>query len=107
MQLFSFQRTKKRAHKKVVVKKIKKLVNLELDDLEDELHVEMGPDYPSALKRLWMWAKDALTDGRSISFKLSEEAFGVTRKQVLFLQDIHALCAGGEMCGSVITVYIE
>lgn len=67
----------------------------------------MGPNYPSALNRLWTWAKDSLSDGRTISFQLSKEAFGLTRKQSIFLSDIHAVCSGGEMAGSVICLYIQ
>ncbi|XP_074377131.1 uncharacterized protein LOC141718653 [Apium graveolens] len=67
----------------------------------------MGPNYPSSLKRVWMWAKDALVNGRTISFELSEEAFGVTKKHVIFLQDVHAVCATGEMFGSVIIIFID
>ena len=80
---------------------------IETDDVEDELHVEMGVNYPSSLKRLWMWANDALSDGRTLSFLLNEQAFAVTKKQVIFLQDIHSMCARGEMSGSIITIFIQ
>ena len=80
---------------------------IETDDVEDELHVEMGVNYLSSLKRLWMWAKDALSDGRTVSFQLYEQAFAVTKKQVIFLQDIHSLCGRGEISGSIITIFIQ
>ncbi|XP_074352965.1 uncharacterized protein LOC141692127 [Apium graveolens] len=67
----------------------------------------MGANYPSALKRLWTWANDALADGRTKSFELSKEAFGATKKQVIFLSDIHAVCSGGEIAGSIICIYIH
>ena len=74
---------------------------------EPKYVVEFGADYPPSLKRLWLWAKDALTDGRTITFHLREEAFASTNKQVLFLSDIHALCSGGEISGSVICLFIK
>ncbi|XP_017221133.2 uncharacterized protein LOC108197904 [Daucus carota subsp. sativus] len=67
----------------------------------------MGANYPSALKRLWTWAKDALSDGQTVSFELSEEAFGSTKKRAIFVSDIHAVCSGGEMLGSVICIYMN
>ena len=69
--------------------------------------VNMGPDFPPALKRLWLWARDALKDGRSQPFKLSQEAFGSTDKRCLFKSDISALCFGGEISGSVISMFIK
>ncbi|XP_074356066.1 uncharacterized protein LOC141695742 [Apium graveolens] len=38
---------------------------------------------------------------------LSKEAFGLTKKQIMFLSDIHAVCSRGEMAGSVICLYIH
>ncbi|XP_063942744.1 uncharacterized protein LOC135150388 [Daucus carota subsp. sativus] len=67
----------------------------------------MGANYPSALKRLWTWAKDALSDGQTVSFELSEEAFGSTKKRAISISDIHAVCSGGEMAGSVICIYMN
>lgn len=67
----------------------------------------MGANYPSALNRLWAWAKDALADGRTMCFELSREAFGSTKKQVILLSDIHAVCSGGEMAGSIICLFIQ
>ncbi|XP_063940008.1 uncharacterized protein LOC108203822 [Daucus carota subsp. sativus] len=93
--------------KKGLAKKIKKSSKLIDEYVEPELVVDMGPNYPSALNRLWTWAKDSLSDGRTISFQLSKEAFGLTRKQSIFLSDIHAVCSGGEMAGSVICLYIH
>lgn len=74
---------------------------------EPEYVVEFGADYPPILKGLWLWAKDSLRDDRTITFELKEEAFKSTAKQVLFLSDIHALCSGGEISGSVICMYIK
>ncbi|XP_074373659.1 uncharacterized protein LOC141714009 [Apium graveolens] len=59
------------------------------------------------MKRLWTWVKEALSCGRTISFELSKEAFGFTKKQIMFLSDIHAVCSGGEMAGSVICLFIH
>lgn len=105
--LFSFQGQKRRGFKKNATKKMKKTVVAETDDVEEEFHIEMGSNYPSALNRLWTWAKDALSDGQTVCFELSEEAFAVKKKQVVFLQDIHAVCAKGEMSGSIITIFIQ
>ena len=96
-----FQRGKKGPGKKA--KKTYKLVQ----DIQPELVVPMGANYPSALKRLWTWAKDALSDGQTVSFELSEEAFGSTKKRAIFISDIHAVCSGGEMAGSVICIYMK
>lgn len=79
----------------------------EIEECEHKLVVEMDSSYPPALNRLWTWASDALTDGRTIGFELSEEAFGLKKKQVMFLSDIHAVCSGGEMAGSIICLYIQ
>ena len=76
-------------------------------DTEPEYVLNVGPDFSPTLKRLWLWAKDALVDGRTSTFMLSEEAFGSTPKKALFLSDIYALCAGGEMSGSFICMYIK
>ncbi|XP_074364047.1 uncharacterized protein LOC141704771 [Apium graveolens] len=78
-----------------------------IEDVEPELVVQIGPNYPSAMKRLWTWAKEALSGGRTIYFELSKEAFGFTKKQIMFLSDIHAVCSGGEMAGSVICLFIQ
>ena len=78
-----------------------------IEDVEPELVVQIGPNYPSAMKRLWTWAKEALSGGRTISFELSKEAFGFTKKQIMFLSDIHAVCSGGKMAGSVICLFIQ
>ena len=74
---------------------------------EPEYVDTMGPDYPATLKRLWLWASDALKDGRSLSFQLSEEAFGSSDKQILFSSDVHALCFEGDISGSVICMFIK
>ena len=87
-------------------KKVKKTYKV-VEDVEPELVIEMGTNYPSALNRLWTWANDALADGRAMSFELSKEAFGCTKKQVIFLSDIHAVCSGGEMSGSIICLFIQ
>ena len=67
----------------------------------------MGVNYPSALKRLWAWAKDALSNDQTVSFELSEAAFGCTKQRAIFLSDIHAVCSGGEMAGSVICIFMK
>ena len=72
-----------------------------------ELVVNIGPDFPPALKRLWLWASDALKDGRSQPFQLSQEAFGSTDKRCLFKSDISALCFEGEISESVISMFIK
>lgn len=72
-----------------------------------EPELEMGHDYPPMLKRMWLWAKEALKDGQTVKFDLCKEAFGSTKKQVIFLSDVHALCAGGEISGSVICLFIK
>lgn len=78
-----------------------------VEQVEPELVVEIGANYPSALNRLWTWAKDALSDGRTVTFELSKEAFGSGKKQTIFYSDIHAVCSGGEMAGSVICIFIQ
>lgn len=78
-----------------------------MTDREPEFVVNMGPNYPPSLKRLWIWASEALTDGRTCSFELCEDAFGSNKKQVIFLSDVHALCFGGEISGSIICMYIQ
>ena len=69
--------------------------------------VEMAADSPPILKRLLDWGKDALDNGRTISFPLCEEAFGSNKKKVLYLLDVQALCCGGEISGSIICMYIQ
>ncbi|XP_074359751.1 uncharacterized protein LOC141699833 [Apium graveolens] len=81
---------------KAHAKKMKKTYKV-IEDVEPELVVQIGPNYPSAMKRLWTWAKEALSGGRKISFELRKEAFGFTKKQIMFLSDIYAVCSGGEM----------
>ncbi|VFQ81454.1 unnamed protein product [Cuscuta campestris] len=51
--------------------------------------------------------KEALFDDRAHTFVLNKDAFGVEKKLSIFLSDIHALCARGEMAGSIITIYIH
>lgn len=72
-----------------------------------EFVLDMGDDYPPTLKHMWLWAKEALKDGKTSRFVLCKEAFGSAKKQVLFLSDFHALCAGGEISGSVICLFIK
>ncbi|XP_074362103.1 uncharacterized protein LOC141702302 [Apium graveolens] len=74
---------------------------------EPEYVLDMGANYPPVLKRLWLWAKNALADGQVNSFYLCQEAFGVTAKKALFLSDVHALCSGGEISGSTIYIFIN
>lgn len=88
----------------MVAKKFKKLNDCVL---EPEFVVDMGPDYPPSLKRLWIWAKEALAGGRTLTFQLSQEAFALTTKQAIFLSDVHALCSGGEISGSVICLFVK
>ncbi|XP_074326680.1 uncharacterized protein LOC141664626 [Apium graveolens] len=92
--------------KKSCAKKMKKMYKV-IEDVEPELVVQIGPNYPSVMKRLWTWAKEALSGGRTISFELSKEAFGFTKKQIMFLSDIHVVCSGGEIAGSVICLFIH
>ena len=96
--MYFLQKAKKKGKKKTY-----KLV----DDVEPELVVEMGANYPSALNRLWTWAKGALADERTVSFQLSQEAFGSTKKMAIYLSDIYSVCSGGEMSGSVIVLFIQ
>ena len=83
------------------MKKVNDLVS------EPEPVVNMGPDFPPTLKKLWLWASDALKDGRSQAFKLSEEAFGSSDKKCLFKSDISVVCFGGEISGTVICMFIK
>ena len=90
--------------KKMMPKKFKNMREL---GEEPEYVLHMGDDYLVNLKRLWLWAKDALKDGQTTNFQLCEEAFGATRKQLIFLSDIYALCSGGEISTSVICMFIK
>lgn len=99
--VFPFQRRKKIASKK------SKNVIQEVDESDCELVVKMDDSFPSALKRLWIWAKDAMCDGRVVVFSLCEDAFGVPSKKYVYLQDIHNLCTRGEMSGSIICMFIK
>lgn len=74
---------------------------------EEEYVLEFGLDYPPHVKRLWLWAKNALKDGRVTSFQLCQQAFGSTGKKALFLSDVYALCSGGEIAGSVICMFAK
>ncbi|XP_074327151.1 uncharacterized protein LOC141665067 [Apium graveolens] len=94
------------APKKGLSKKSKKSYKL-IEDVEPELVVEMSGNYPSALKHLWTWAKNSLSNGQTFSFELSKQAFGLSKKQIMFLSDVHAVCSRGEMAGSVICLYIH
>ncbi|VFQ94256.1 unnamed protein product [Cuscuta campestris] len=77
------------------------------DRLSPEFLKVHDEHYPLQLKRLWLWAKEALSDDRAHTFVLNKDAFGVEKKLSVFLSDIHALCARGEMAGSIITLYIH
>ncbi|KAK1384205.1 hypothetical protein POM88_021940 [Heracleum sosnowskyi] len=66
-----------------------------------------GCRLPPVLKHLWLWAKNALTDGQVSTFLLSQEAFGSTNKKTIFLSDVHALCSGDEISGSIICMFIN
>ena len=96
--MYFLQKAKKKGKKKTY-----KLVA----DVEPKLVVEMRANYPSALNRLWTWAKGALADERTVSFQLSHEAFGSTKKMAIYLSDIYSVCSGGEMSGSVIVLFIQ
>ncbi|XP_074351777.1 uncharacterized protein LOC141690921 [Apium graveolens] len=91
---------------KGLAKKSKKSYKF-IEDVEPELVVEMGGNYPSALKRLWTWAKNSLSDGQTFSFELSKQAFGLTKKKTMFLSDVHAVCSRGEMAGSIMCLHIR
>ncbi|XP_074347013.1 uncharacterized protein LOC141685832 [Apium graveolens] len=92
----------KKGGKKSAVKKWK-----HVKDCVEEYVVKMGPNYLHALKRLWIWANEALSNGQTTSFKLCQEAFGSTKKYCLFLSDVYALCTGGEVSASIICIYIH
>lgn len=83
------------------MKKVNELVS------EPDSVVNMGPDFPPTLKKLWLWASATLKDGRSHPFQLSKEAFGSTDKKCLFKSDFKALCFGGEISGGVICMFIK
>ncbi|KAL6582709.1 hypothetical protein OROMI_004787 [Orobanche minor] len=44
-------------------------------DCGGEYVVEIGADYPPALKRLWIWTQESLSDGRITTFNLCHETF--------------------------------
>lgn len=90
--------------KKIVEKKWKKVKDCVT---HEEYVLEIGADYPPILKRLWLWAKNALAEGKVSTFLLSDEAFGSTNKKAIFLSDVHALCAGDEISGSIISMYMK
>jgi hypothetical protein len=87
-------------------KKVKDCVRATQEE-EEEYVLEIGPDYPHSLKRLWLWAKNALKDGHVTSFQLCQQAFGSTSKKALFLSDVYALCSGGQISGSVICIFAK
>ncbi|VFQ70963.1 unnamed protein product [Cuscuta campestris] len=93
--------------KKKAPKRLKKAHVQDDKECGQEFQVEFGAEYPLQLKRLWLWAKEALSDDRTHTFVLNKDAFGVEKKLSVFLSDIHALCARGEMAGSIITLYIH
>ncbi|VFQ80959.1 unnamed protein product [Cuscuta campestris] len=97
----------KTVKKKEAPKRLKKAHVQEDEECGQEFQVEFGAEYPLQLERLWLWAKEALSDDRAHTFVLNKDAFGVEKKLSVFLSDIHALCARGEMAGSEITIYIH
>ncbi|VFQ79327.1 unnamed protein product [Cuscuta campestris] len=97
----------KTVKKKKALKRLKKANVQDDEECGQEFQVEFGSKYPLQLKRLWLWAKEALSDDRAHPFVLNKDAFGVEKKLSIFLSDIHALCARGEMAGSIITIYIQ
>lgn len=90
-------------------KKLKKLKDCgKAPKVEEEEYVlEFSPDYPPLVKRMWLWAKNALKGGRVTSFQLCQQAFGSTGKKALFLSDVYALSSGGEISGSVICMFAK
>ncbi|VFQ85190.1 unnamed protein product [Cuscuta campestris] len=97
----------KTVKKKKAPKRLKKAHVQDDEECGQEFQVEFGAECPLQLKRLWLWAKEALSDDRAHTFVLNKDAFGVEKKLSVFLSDIHALCARGEMVGSIITIYIH
>ncbi|VFQ83040.1 unnamed protein product [Cuscuta campestris] len=105
---FKSDSTKQKAEEiKKAPKRLKKAHVQDDEECGQEFQVEFGAEYPLQLKRLWLWAKEALSDDRAHTFVLNKDAFGVEKKLSVFLSDIHALCARGEMAGSIITIYIH
>ncbi|XP_074369111.1 uncharacterized protein LOC141709393 [Apium graveolens] len=92
----------KKGGKKSAVKKWK-----HVKDCIEEYVVKMGPNYLHALKCLWIWENEALSNDQTTSFKLSQEALGSTKKYCLFLSDVYALCTRGEISASIICIYIH
>lgn len=90
--------------KKLTEKKFKKVAECVS---QPELVAKMGPEFHQSLNHLWLWASDTLKDGRTLAFKLHEDAFGSGKKNVMFLSDVHALCFGGEISGSTICYFIK
>lgn len=83
--------------KKGPLKKSKRTYKL-VQDIQQELFVQMGSNYPSALKCLWDWTKDALTIGQTLSFELTEEVFGITKKWATYSYRIYTPCALDGKC---------
>ena len=67
---------------------------------------KLPANFPTKLKMLWMWAKDALGDEMTIAFNMEEKVFGIQRKAYLFKGDIYSLATMGELSGGTITMYM-
>ncbi|XP_061987927.1 uncharacterized protein LOC133706413 isoform X2 [Rosa rugosa] len=99
--------TNKKQPNKAAGKGSKKRKRQTAGDEEEYIDLKKLPkDYPSPLKCLWLWGRDALDDGKTISFMLTDKVFGINRKQYLYKGDIHALCTMSELSGDVICMYM-
>ncbi|XP_062002246.1 uncharacterized protein LOC133720074 isoform X3 [Rosa rugosa] len=99
--------TNKKQPNKAAGKGSKKRKRQTAGDEEEYIDLKKLPkDYPSPLKCLWLWGRDALADGKTISFMLTDKVFGINRKQYLYKGDIHALCTMSELSGGVICMYM-
>ncbi|VFQ95151.1 unnamed protein product, partial [Cuscuta campestris] len=75
----------KTVKKKKATKRLKKAHVQDDEECGQEFQVEFGAEYPLQLKRLWLWAKEALSDDRAHTFVLNKDAFGVEKKLSVFL----------------------
>lgn len=71
----------------------------EEEEEEEEYVLEFSPDYPPLLKRLWLWAKNALKDGHVTSFQLCQQAFGSTDKKGSLFMRCVCFMFWGEISG--------
>ncbi|KAM5586361.1 hypothetical protein ABKV19_005333, partial [Rosa sericea] len=99
--------TDKKQPNKAAGKGSKKRKKQTAGDEEEYIDLKKLPkDYPSPLKCLWLWGRDTLADGKTISFMLTDKVFGINRKQYLYKGDIHALCTMSELSCGVICMYM-